>query len=239
MQAELDTAIQLNSRAAIEILQVGREQTPVVVIDDFALDIQAVIAHASQQTFTPPSEAAYPGVRAPLPRPYIFSLLDGVFKLIYQLYRVPAQLRMQPQNFVYSLVSQTPEQLSSRQRLPHYDSHYLYHFALMHYLNPGPHGGTAFYRHKPTGFETISQPRRVPYIAAVQAHMAGYGEPDNAYIHDSTDQFEQIGQVAYRPNRLLIYPGFLLHSGLIDTDSDIDSNPVTGRLTANLFIEFR
>jgi hypothetical protein len=44
--------------------------------------------------------------------------------------------------------------------------------------------------------------------------------------------------VDYRANRLVIYPGSLLHSGLIDPAHDIDDDPETGRLTANIFVDF-
>jgi hypothetical protein len=32
-----------------------------------------------------------------------------------------------------------------------------------------------------------------------------------------------------------MYPGYLLHSGLIDPSRDIATDPARGRLTANLF----
>ena len=49
---------------------------------------------------------------------------------------------------------------------------------------------------------------------------------------------ELIGEVEYRPNRMVIYPGNLLHSGLIQPDRDINDDPASGRLTANLFLYF-
>lgn len=44
-----------------------------------------------------------------------------------------------------------------------------------------------------------------------------------------------MGKIDYRPNRLLIYPGTLLHSGLIDAGTDLDTSPLSGRLTVNIF----
>ena len=45
-------------------------------------------------------------------------------------------------------------------------------------------------------------------------------------------------RIDYRPNRLVVYPGCLLHSGLVNPVIDVDSNPRTGRLTANIFVDF-
>nr|WP_220347645.1 DUF6445 family protein [Thalassotalea euphylliae] len=37
----------------------------------------------------------------------------------------------------------------------------------------------------------------------------------------------------------MIFPGNLLHSTLVDNTNDISAIPETGRLTANIFIEFQ
>ena len=41
------------------------------------------------------------------------------------------------------------------------------------------------------------------------------------------------------PDRLVIYRGNLLHSGIIPTDMPMSDHPRTGRLTANLFVKGR
>jgi hypothetical protein len=46
-------------------------------------------------------------------------------------------------------------------------------------------------------------------------------------------------QIEYRPNRLVIYPGNLLHSTIVNPQTDIDANPSSGRLTTNIFINFQ
>ena len=58
-----------------------------------------------------------------------------------------------------------------------------------------------------------------------------------AYVNGSDDHFEQIGAVDGLPDRLVIYRGSLLHSGIIPTDMALSDDPRTGRLTANLFIK--
>ena len=68
--------------------------------------------------------------------------------------------------------------------------------------------------------------------------MKTHGLPAAGYITSSTDHYEIIDEFEYRTNRLVIYPGNLLHSGLVRPDRDINPDPSRGRLTANLFIDF-
>ena len=68
--------------------------------------------------------------------------------------------------------------------------------------------------------------------------MREHGTPPARYCRGSDAHFELIHQVDYRPDRLLIYPGNLLHSGLIEPDRDLSADPARGRLTANLFLDF-
>ena len=65
-----------------------------------------------------------------------------------------------------------------------------------------------------------------------------HGLPDAGYIQASTDHYELIEEIEYQQNRLIVYPGNLLHSGLIQAGRDVSWDPSVGRLTANLFIDF-
>ena len=123
--------------------------------------------------------------------------------------------------------------------MPHFDSNNPHYLAAMHYLNPGDFGGTSFYRHRPTGYENITASRRENFIHSAQEHLATIGgRPPQRYVDGSDEHFERLKSLPYRQNRLLVYPGTLLHSGNIDPSRDISDDPRTGRLTANLFIDF-
>ena len=139
---------------------------------------------------------------------------------------------------MFSLVTLKPEQLQPLQRLPHMDNRGPWYFASVHYLNAGDHGGTGFFRHRPTGFERITNERYESFKEAENSHFASNGPPAEKYINESDDHFELVAAVGYKPNRMAIYPGNLLHSGLIKPDRDICDDPATGRLTANLFFYF-
>jgi hypothetical protein len=124
------------------------------------------------------------------------------------------------------------------QRVPHFDNHSPFYFATVHYLNPGRYAGTGFFRHRPTGYERIPEDRYPAYMQAAESHIKAKGLPPEKYIDASDDHFELIAEVEYKPNRLIMYPGNLLHSGLIRPDRDINHDPAKGRMTANLFLYF-
>jgi hypothetical protein len=56
------------------------------------------------------------------------------------------------------------------------------------------------------------------------------------YIRGSDALFEQIDAIEAVPDRLLIYQGSLLHSGIIPKGMTLSADPRKGRLTANVFV---
>ena len=233
-------SVQVSPRAALNVRQVGVEQTPLIVIDDFAADTAALIEHACRAAdYGPDATSAYPGVRARLQRDYVVAVLNHVFRLLFQVYRVPAELDMRPVNAMYSLIATPENELSLAQRVPHFDSNRPYYLALLHYLNPGDFCATGLFRHRPTGYERISEERLPRFLETSEAYLSAHGEPPCRYINASDGHYELYERIGYRANRLVVYPGNLLHSGLVDPGRDIDPDPRTGRLTANIFVDFR
>lgn len=165
-------------------------------------------------------------------------MLPPLLSLLREVYDIPPRFEHQLIHRLFSLITTPPEDLGILQRVPHFDTLNRWYFATVHYLNPGSYAGTGIFRHRPTGFERISNERYPDYVAAAEAQMKANGLPAAKYIDSSTDHYELIEEIEYRPNRLVIYPGNLLHSGLVQPDRDIGWDPRTGRLTANLFIDF-
>jgi hypothetical protein len=56
------------------------------------------------------------------------------------------------------------------------------------------------------------------------------------YIDGSNEHYEQIGAVAGRADRLVVYRGAMLHSGIIPRDATFSADPRVGRLTTNIFV---
>jgi hypothetical protein len=67
--------------------------------------------------------------------------------------------------------------------------------------------------------------------------VIGGAEAD--YIRGHTADYEQIGAVEARFDRLVVYRSRLLHSGLIPPGIDLPGDPRRGRLTANIFVNYR
>lgn len=220
------------------IERVGWEQTPVLTLDDFDLFTAPLQAAAARAQFVPDRKTYYPGVRAPMPKEVAVAILQGVYRQLYSLYGIPPQRRLKPTGAMFSLIASAPDKLSHLQRIPHFDTSNPHFFALLLYLNPGFHGSTGFFRHKGTGFERVDESRIGTYFSVAEQFLQKQQGPSSGYVTESRDDFDLFHQVDYRQHRMVIYPGNLLHSILVDEGTDIDPNPESGRLTANLFFEF-
>jgi hypothetical protein len=231
--------IRTNTGAKPKVVLVGSERTPIVVIDEFLEDLTGLNFYAcTEGSFEQQRTAGYPGVRSGLPNSYVDEALSVCIPLIREVYKVPAMYRYRRHHAFFSLTCMPEADLAIPQRMPHVDTQRPHYFAILHYLNPHEYGGTGFYQHRPTGYERITERRYHHYFLAVKQFMMQNGFPENRYCRSSDDHYELIDKVDYVFNRLVIYPGNLLHSGMISPNRDLSSNPEKGRLTANIFIDF-
>lgn len=229
----------VNSGCEPNVFSVGNEQTPIVVIDNFLAETQYLIDLAvDDAVFSKGQRTAYPGVRSALPEAFMRVVIAALTSVIQQAYTLPKKSTLGKYHGYYSLVATPEEQLGVLQRLPHCDTRRPYYFAILLYLNPGDHGGTGFYRHNPTGFERLGEQSFFHYVKAAESFMQANGLPAEQYYQANDGHFSLIGSVDYLPNRAVIYPGNLLHSGLIKPELDVNNNPRDGRLTANIFVDF-
>jgi hypothetical protein len=135
----------------------------------------------------------------------------------------------------FSVVSTPPDALQPVQRVPHFDSPDQSVLAMLHYLRVPEGSGTAFYRHRSTGIERVANDN-VGRLAASADRELTNNPPASRYFGGSDLFFEQIGKVEAVPDRLIIYHGSLLHSGVIPDGMTFSPDPRKGRLTANFFI---
>ena len=126
----------INTALKPQLLYVGVQQTPVLIIDDLVLDLPALLTDAASADFQQDPHSYYPGIRAMLPRRYVIAVLNAVYQLIYQVYQIPPERRLKPQDIYYSLITTAEQDLKPLQCLPHFDSTDPYYFALLHYLSP-------------------------------------------------------------------------------------------------------
>jgi hypothetical protein len=212
----------------LEAITVGREGETVVVIDGFAEDYLALREAAAAAQFGP-ARHLYPGLRAPLPPGY----LDLQGPLIRQAVAAHLQpcARIETIDASFSLVTTPPADLHPRQRVPHADAFARERIALVHFLSDDP-AGTAFYRHRLSGFETINDTRAPSFFAALEAQLS---MPPDGYIAGDSELFEQLLVVPAKRNRAIVYRSWLLHSGAIPEDANLSPDPLSGRLTVTGF----
>jgi hypothetical protein len=216
---------------------IGRERAPVLVIDDFAADPQALVDHAaSLAPFPPAQQTFYPGLRAPAPMDFVQGVHDYMAPALQAVFGLGGQSVVSG-GWEFSLVTTPPAALTLRQRMPHIDSTHPGNLALLLYLAPEAQGGTGFYRHRSTGFETIDEARYDAYETALAAEAAAH--PPSGYICGDTPLFERTHDVEPVFNRLIAYRGRNLHAASIPTGFEGSAEPRVGRLTLNLFFHFR
>lgn len=229
----------VNRAATPYFSKVGKEQTPVFILDNFLENLTPTLLQDLEQLNFEHAPTYYPGIRAKLPDQYILAVTRALVPLLHQIYSIPADHQVEFFDSYYSLVTKAPSDLSVEQQVPHFDGTEQYRFALLHYLSPHRHGGTAFYRHNDTQTERVYEDNVEQFLSSVSSHFEQHGGPVGEYIADTNSQFTKIGEIPFTQNRMAIYPGNLLHSGVINPATDIDTSPVTGRLTANVFINFK
>jgi hypothetical protein len=220
----------------IRVDHIGTEGQPVVVVENFSPHPDALVGDAETLTFETMGEF-YPGVRARVLPSYfegISSILAPVMREIFG-----HADRIGFTRALYSLVTTPPEQLTLAQRIPHIDGLEEGMIAILHYLSHEDHGGTAFYRQRATGFETVDAARHPRYLAALKTAFAEQGEPAPGYIRGDTAIFEQTARYEARFNRALIYRSSLLHCADLPATVAFPADIRSGRLTVASFLSCR
>ena len=211
---------------------IGADRIDIVEVPNIFKAPEAVARTAESHSFEP-INPHYPGLRAEVEGALLGELCRVVSDLAALHFGAP-RTDWTGQAW-YSIVTQAPETLTPIQRMPHFDGFDESQMAVMIYLHRTAHGGTAFYRHKSTGFEQITEARYPTYKAHLEADVQKYGLPTAQYIQDGAPMFERIAQSTNSYNHLCLYPGTVLHSGVIDNHVPLPSEPKSGRLTINGF----
>lgn len=214
---------------------IGAEGAPLLVIDNAVTAPEKLVNKATRSQFSVQG-AYFPGIRTRAPASYEY-FLEALLRPLLREHFGMAPGRFQFPMCHYSLVTQTPEKLAFLQRIPHIDSTEANGLATVHYLFHGGWGGTAFYRHRSTGYEYIDEARRDDYYQRLQQESQGADAPGPGYIEGDTALFERVGQVDGVFNRLVIYRRNSLHSGTIDNARVPPPDPLNGRLSINSFID--
>lgn len=216
---------------------IGEAQSPVVIMDGACGAPAAVIdIAAALAPFPHAAGGYYPGVRrllTPQDRDavhYVRGLLQAAGPSICSGFGAKGFGLIEAS---FSLVTSRPDSLSPPQRIPHFDSVDPDYLAVLHYLVPT--AGTAFYRQRATGIERVTEANAGTFVMHAQQDSLAL----TGYTAASNQAFEQIGKVEGLADRLVIYQGSLLHSGIIPPEEPLSADPRQGRLTTNIFVKAR
>lgn len=215
--------------ALFRIDRIGREQSPVVIIDQAYPRLDLLRAHIETLTFTE-APGGFPGHRAPIEEAYLAPISKSLQSVLTDVFGLSNGVIIK--DCQASLVTTPPEKLSVQQRRPHIDDTDNRLIAMMHYLDGEEKGGTAFFRQTRTGYETITPDRK----AAYEADLERSSPPPQSFMTQSNEDFERIGAVSARINRLAIYRGNLLHSGDVPEGLSFEPDPKKARLSVNTFL---
>jgi hypothetical protein len=222
---------------SVETVVAGNERHPVVVVDGLLAEPESLVEYAATEVKFRALKGDvnyYPGVRAPVPQRYLAALYDSIKPLLRDTFGFDTDGRVKA-TCSLSMVTVPPEKLNLFQRLPHFDTADPRQLAVLHYFCRPSHGGTSFYRHRATGYESITHDRLPTYLERLREEVEGQGPPPARYAGHSDERFERIASFDAVFNRVLIYRSQVLHSGSINADAALSCDPRVGRLTANAF----
>ena len=221
-----------------EVRRFGNRQTPVVVIDDFSRSLEHILEIAEELAPYPRHSNYYPGLRRiftaadTAANAYVEETCEQAAPFIADAFDIDVFDLVEAS---FSMVTLKPTELIQPQRAPHFDTTDQKDIALLHYLRAPPNSGTAFFRQRTTGIEVVTELNVSVYVPVAEAQIPQI-PANSGYFRGSDEFFEQIGAVEAVPDRMVIFQGSLLHSGIIPPDLPLTGDPRQGRLTANIFV---
>jgi hypothetical protein len=232
--AFMDFDFTLNRNISYQIFHIGPDAEPLILIDGLMNDAQSLVDYASSEGAYGPAGAAYPGVRCAVPEDYNRNLHAALEPLLHEVFAVPLDTPL-TLDASFSLVTESPETLQHNQRIPHTDQNGPYNLAMVHYLCGPEFAGTAFFRHRATGWQRITEDRLDEYNRTLNREInsrvmpAGFPDADHPF-------FEQVATTTPAFDRLVIYRASILHSPAIQPGAMYSADPRKGRLTITAFL---
>lgn len=163
----------------IRVERLGSEGSPVVIVENFAPDPDALAALAETLTFEKIGEF-YPGMRTRVPPSYFASTAGLTAAVIRNVFKSRDSARVD--RALYSIATTPSADLTLAQRIPHIDSVDDGAIAIVHYLARRDFGGAAFYRRRSTGLRDSTGRRSIGAISSIArfCRMACHCRPPRA-----------------------------------------------------------
>ena len=223
----------LNDNPVLTKLNIGEENTPLLIIDSFAHKPNDLISDAGDgSSFKTDGQNFYPGKRALAPKIYSDEICKNYLPLFKSYFGFKQAFSAKTVMSAFAISDRAPEHLKPIQMLPHVDTTNLNQLAVVHYLCEPVHGGISFYRHRASSFETITRERLAGYGHQLKKEAIAHKlHKKPCYMRGSNALFKQLHSVDACMNRAVIYPSRILHSGDVNPLLGLSSDPKVGRLT--------
>jgi hypothetical protein len=225
-----------NPNADVELAHIGRGGITVTRIDNILRDPLRVASLGFAQSYSADRSNLYPGLRAAMPEDFSNELRDWLTPILQRQGVLGADQAICRDTSFFSFVSTASKDLLPIQCIPHFDSTDPRLFAAVIYLCDTRFGGTAFYRHRRTGYEEITQENVRNYQDALNNDMRLYGVPKKQYINGDTLLFETIFASELKFNSAIVYPGRALHAAKIDRQFESPKTKNDWRLTVTALL---
>jgi hypothetical protein len=224
----------VNPGFSAQTIFVGVDREPVLIIDDFLAKPEAILRLAETGVpFHKDDKDFYPGIRKPLSMAYASNTYRHLQELFVATFSPHRRVEVEPLACLLSLATTRPEHLRPIQSVPHFDNLDSAHLAGVHYLCSEEFGGTSFYRHRSTAYESMSEERIAQYAPRLKQEVINLKTRTFTYTRGDTVLFERTASVEARFNRAIYYRSHILHSGDIGAITATSADPRMGRLTVN------
>jgi hypothetical protein len=230
------TLFAFNQHADVELAHIGRRGVKVTLIDNVLRDPLRVAALGFAETYTADRGNLYPGLRAAMPESFSTEFRTWLTPILRRNGVLGSNQAIQRDASFFAFVSTPSRDLLPLQCIPHFDSTDPHLFAAVIYLCDTRFGGTAFYRHRRTGYEEITQENVHNYRVALDSDMRTHGAPRKEYINGDTVLFETLFTSELKFNSAIVYPGRALHAAKIPTPFESPKNKNDWRLTVTALL---
>jgi hypothetical protein len=251
------TLFAFNHNAEASLIHIGRGGIKVTAIDNVLCDPDGVAALGFAQSYAEDRSNLYPGMRAAIPESFSTLFRAWLTPILQRNGMLASHQVISGDMSFFSVATTASSDLLPIQCIPHYDSTDPTLFAAVIYLcAPAISGtaaaselhsglravrrlrasGTAFYRHRRTGYEEITKDNASNYELALNSDMRLHGPPPKDYINGDSPLFETIFSTELKFNSAVVYPARILHAAKIEKQFNPPKDQSEWRLTVTALL---
>lgn len=223
--------MRFNDDADVELVRIGRQGIKVSLIDNVLEDPHGVAALGFAASYDRDRSNLYPGVRAATPDSFAAAFRAWLAPILQRNGVLGERQILERDTSYFSVVATASQDLLPIQRIPHFDSTDPNLFAAVIYLCDSRFSGTAFYRHRRTGYELITKDNVENYRLALNSDMEVHGVPAKEYMNGDSALFEAIFSNELKFNSAIVYPAGVLHAARVPKQFDPPPDQSEWRLT--------